>query len=218
MRKLFGREIEVEKDSKEHVELVYSCACKLKELMMHFCENEFDMVDRKVKEISGLENEADELRRKMEVEFYKGAFLPFGREDRIVLAELVDSVADMIQETAYGICLSRIKLPSTFRDDFLQLTDMICDTTLVLRKCIKMLDVDLEAAVSKAHEVEEKEEMVDRIERVILRKIYKSYRKREFGILTLIELKDTVRRLGNIADRAENTSDRVLIIAAKRRG
>jgi len=218
MRKLFGREIEVEKDSIEHVELVYSCVCKLKELMMHFCENEFDMVDRKVKEISRLENEADELRRKMEVEFYKGAFLPFGREDRIVLAELVDSVADMIQETAYGICLSRIKLPSTFRDDFLQLTDMICDTTLVLRECIKMLDVDLEAAVSKAHEVEEKEEMVNRIERVILRKIYKSYRKREFGILTLIELKDTVKRLGNIADRAENTSDRVLIIAAKRRG
>ncbi len=218
MRKLFGREIEVEKDSKEHVELVYGCVCKLKELMIHFCENEFEMVDKKVKEISRLENAADELRRKMEVEFYKGAFLPFGREDRIVLAELVDSVADMIQETAYGICLSRIKFPSTFRDDFLQLTDMICDTTLVLRECIKMLDVDLEAAVSKAHEVEKKEEMVDRRERVILRKIYKSYRKREFGILTLIELKDTVRRLGKIADRAENTSDRVLIIAAKRRG
>lgn len=210
--------MEFEKDSKEHVELVYSCVCKLKELMMHFCENEFDMIDRKVKEISRLENEADELRRKMEVEFYKGAFLPFGREDRIVLAELVDSVADMIQETAYGICLSRIKLPITFREDFLQLTDMICDTTFVLRECIKMLDVDLEAAVSKAHEVEEKEEMVDRIERVILRKIYKSYREGEFGILTLIELKDTVRRLGNIADRAENTSDRVLIIAAKRGG
>ena len=67
--------------------------------------------DKTVEEISRLEHDADEIRRKMEIEFFKGAFLPFDREDRIILAEQVDSVADMTQETAYGICLSRIKFP-----------------------------------------------------------------------------------------------------------
>ena len=45
-----------------------------------------------------------------------------------------------------------------------------------------------------------------------------SYKNGEIDILTHIELKSTVLRLGNIADRAENASDRVPIIVAKRKG
>ena len=59
---------------------------------------------------------------------------------------------------------------------------------------------------------------MDIIERSIIKKLYQSYRDDEFGILRLIELKTMVTRLGNIVDRAEDASDRVPIIAAKRKG
>lgn len=108
MRKLFQKESKVEQYSKEHAELVYECLNQLKILMEYFYANEYDSVKNKVGEISKLEHNADEIRRKMEIEFFKGAFLPFDREDRIILAEQVDSIADMTQETAYGICLSKI--------------------------------------------------------------------------------------------------------------
>lgn len=218
MRKIFGREKKVEKHSKEHVELVYKCLNKLKELMNHFYKNEFDLIDEKVKEISEIEHEADELRRMMEIEFYEGAFLPFDREDRIMLAEVVDSVADMIEAAAYGISLSKIRFPEEFEEEFSELMDTISDSVYVLKECIEMLDVDLSAAITKAHEVEEKEEKVDSIERRILKKLYESYRNEKIGVLKLIELKETVKKLGCIADRAENASDQALIIVAKRRG
>jgi predicted phosphate transport protein (TIGR00153 family) len=218
MRKIFGRESIVEKHSHEHVELVYQCVLKLKELMPPFYLGNFEKLDVKVEEMSQLEHQADEIRRKMEIEFFKGAFLPFDREDRIILAELVDSVADIAQEAAYGISLSRITFPEQYHEDFSELVEEVCESITVLKECVELLDVDLELAINKAHEVEVREEKVDRIEREIIKKLYQSYRDNEFGILKLIELKEMVLRMGNIVDRAEDASDRIPIIAAKRRG
>lgn len=215
---LFGRESRVEKQFREHAQLVYECVLKLQELMPLFYRGDFDSLRDKVDEMSVLEHEADEIRRIMEIEFFKGAFLPFDREDRIILAELVDSVADVTQETAYGICLSRVQFPGQFEDDYQEMVDAVCETVRVLKESVEMLDEDLAQAIAKAHEVEVKEEVVDRIERRILKKLYTAYRNGDFGILKLIELKNTAIRLGDITDRAEDASDRVLIIVAKRRG
>lgn len=218
MRKLFGKESKVEKNSQQHVELVFECVSKLKEIMPPFYKGDFETLDAKVIEMSILETKADEVRREMEIEFFHGAFLPFDREDRIILAELVDNVADMTQEAAYGISLSRITFPPEYQDDFDELVIEVIDSIAVLKDCIELLDVDLGKALKKAHQVEEREIKVDMIERRILKRLYQSYREDEFGILRLLELKKMVTRLGNIVDRAEDASDRVPIIAAKRRG
>jgi len=69
-----------------------------------------------------------------------------------------------------------------------------------------------------AHEVERLEDAVDKIERRILKNLYVDYKNGKIDILTHIELKCTVLRIGKIADRAENASDRVPIIVAKRKG
>ncbi len=218
MKNLFKRESKVEGYSKDHVEMVYKCVKKLNVLMEHFYVDDFESIDKTVKEIADLEHEADIIRRKMEIEFFNGAFLPFDREDRIILAEEVDSVADMTEETAFGICLSMINFPNNYKTDFIELTESVQNTVSALKRCIELLGEDLGEALKMAHEVESLEDVVDMIERKILRKLYKSYKNDEIDILTLIELKSTVLRIGNIADRAENASDRVPIIVAKRKG
>ncbi len=218
MKRLFGKETNVENYSKLHVELVYGCVLQLKEVMGHFYEQNFDLMDIEVEEITRIEHEADEIRRKMEIEFYQGAFLPFDREDRIVLAELVDSVADATQSAAYAISLGKIQFPVIFKGDFIELVEASCEAVSVLRECVKMLDTDLRVALDKAHEVEEKEEAGDKIERKIIPKIYEAYRNKEIDILTFIELKDITQKIGNIADRSEDASDRIPIIVAKRKG
>jgi predicted phosphate transport protein (TIGR00153 family) len=65
--------------------------------------------------------------------------------------------------------------------------------------------------------VEELEDKADVIERKIRKTIYQLYRDEKIGILTLIEL-NNVLTLGNVADRAEDASDRALIMAAERYG
>lgn len=218
MKKFFGKETEVEKLSKLHVELVYQCVYKLIDVMEHYYEHDFDSMDNEVNEITRIEKEADEIRRKMEIEFFKGAFLPFDREDRINLAEQVDSVADAVQSTAYAISLGKITFPESFMEDFTELVKASCDTVALLRDCIKMLDVDLGAALSKTHDIEKKEDEGDVVERRIISRLYEAYRSEEISILKFMELKNIAEKIGNIADRAEDASDRVPIIVAKRKG
>ena len=218
MKRFFGKETEVEKLSKLHVELVYQCAYKLIDVMEHYYDHDFEAMDDEVNEITRIEKEADEIRRKMEIEFFKGAFLPFDREDRINLAEQVDSVADAVESTAYAISLGKITFPESFKEDFIELVKASCDAVSLLRDCIKMLDVDLGEALSKTHDIEEKEDEGDVIERRIISKLYESYRSEEISILKFIELKDITEKIGNIADRAEDASDRVPIMVAKRKG
>jgi len=218
MKNLFKRESKVEEYSKDHVEMVYQCVKRLNLLMEYFYENDFESIEKTTREIADLEHEADVIRRKMEIEFFNGAFLPFDREDRIILAEEVDSVADMTEETSFGICLSKINFPISYKTDFMELTGAVQNTVSELKRCIELLSEDLGEALKKAHEVEILEDVVDKIERKILRRLYDDYKKDEIDILTHIELKSTVLRIGNIADRAENASDRVPIIVAKRKG
>ena len=218
MRGLFNKETEVEKLSKLHVELVYQSVYKLIDVMEYYYKHDFDSMDNEVNEISRIEKEADDIRRKMEIEFFKGAFLPFDREDRINLAEQVDSVADAVQSTAYSISLGKITFPESFREDFTELVKASCDTVALLRDCIKMLDVDLGTALSKTHDIEKKEDEGDVVERRIISRLYEAYRSEEISILKFMELKNITEKIGNIADRAEDASDRVPIIVAKRKG
>lgn len=219
MNRFFGKETEVEKYSKLHVRLVYECAHKLKDVMFHFYGGNFEAMETEVEEITRYEHEADEIRRKMEVQFYSGAFLPFDREDRIVLAELVDSVADATQSAAYAAFLGKITFPAAeFEEDFIELVEKSCEAVSVLKECIELLEKDLSASLDKAHKVEEVEEEGDKIERRIIRKLYTAYRSDKIDILTFVELKNITEKIGNIADRSEDASDRVPIIVAKRKG
>lgn len=218
MVKLFGRESQVEKYGKNHVQIVFDSILKLKEVMNCFYIGNFTELDEKVNELSNLEHQADIIRRKMEMEFYHGAFLPFDREDRIVLAELVDSVSDMAEATGFSICLSRLEFPSKGQGDFERFMEIIIETVSVLRDCIEQLDVDMGNSMAKAHEVEDLEDKADEIERKIIKTIYQLHKEEKIDILTLMELKNIATKLGKIVDRAENASDRALIIAAKRRG
>jgi uncharacterized protein len=218
MKRLFGRESKVEKYSKDHAELVYECFQSLEELMLNFYKGNHQQIRHFTKRIGILEHEADELRRKMEIEFYEGAFLPFDREDRIMLAENVDRVADGIEAAAFQICLSQVEFPGEFEEDFRAMMTLLSQTLLTLKECIDFLEEDLGKAIGKAHEIEDLEDQTDIIERKIIENLYKSYRAEEIGILKLLELKDTTKKLANITDRAEDASDRALIIAAKRRG
>jgi predicted phosphate transport protein (TIGR00153 family) len=96
--------------------------------------------------------------------------------------------------------------------------DVIIESVSVLVECIENLDINLGDAMAKAHEVEELKNKANVIERKIRKTIYQLYRDEKIGILTLIELNNIVLRLVNVVDRAEDTSDRALIIAAKRHG
>ncbi|MDI6702898.1 TIGR00153 family protein [Methanothermobacter wolfeii] len=216
--KFFLRESKVEKYGREHLLKVSECYLKLEELMEAFYQGNFKRVSELTKEIAITEHEADEIRREMEIEFYEGAFLPFDREDRIMLVESIDKVADVIESTAFTVSLGQVSLPPEFRDDFRRMMETIKGTMEALIDCVELLEKDLGEAMKKAHEIERLEDRADIIEREIIKRLYSAYRENQIGVVKFLDLKEIIRKLANIADRAEDASDRALIMAAKRRG
>jgi len=218
MRKFFLKESKVEFYAKEHVKKVYECYKEFEKMMPHFYNGDYEKVDILTGKVSALEHEADEIRRKMEMGFYEWAFLPFDREDRIMLTENVGKVADTIESTAFTISLSKVEFPQTLKKILKHSWNIIRQIVEALKDCINSLEEDITEAIQKAHEIEKLEEKADEIERGILAKLYNSYRHGKIGVFKFLGMKEVTIHLGNIADRAEDASDRVLIIAAKRRG
>lgn len=218
MMKFFIRESKVERYTNEHLKKVHECYKKFEELMEAFYKGDCERVRELTREIAIIEHEADEIRRNMELEFYEGAFLPFDREDRIMLVESIDKVADAIESTAFTISLGKVGFPPEFKDHFTGMMDNIGKTVNALVECVELLEKDLGEAIAKAHEIERLEDETDILERNIIVGLYDAYRKNEIGVVKFLDLKEITRKLGNIADRAEDASDRALIIAAKRRG
>jgi len=89
-----------------------------------------------------------------------------------------------------------------------------------LRTCVdtvqdslKCLESDAQAAVAKSLMVERAEEEADEIKNVLLKRIFSH--KSEIEVLTLLQLRDFVLKLDDIADAAEDSSDMVISLVAK---
>ncbi|MDI6819129.1 MAG: TIGR00153 family protein [Methanothermobacter thermautotrophicus] len=216
--KFFLKESKVEKHGRQHLEKVMECYLKFDELMEAFYRGDCRLVSELTKEIAIKEHEADEIRRKMELEFYEGAFLPFDREDRIMLVESIDKVADVIESAAFTVSLGKVAFPAEFRDDFRAMMKVTGKAIRALHECVESLETDLGEAMRKVHEIERFEDEVDIIERKIITGLYSAYRQDRIGVVKFLDMKEITRKVANISDRAEDASDRALIIIAKRRG
>lgn len=86
-----------------------------------------------------------------------------------------------------------------------QLFTKIQSTMMLLQESISALESDAEFAVSKSFLVERAEEEADEIKNQLLRSIF-SHRS-GLEVLTLLQLRDFVLNLDEIADAAEDASD-----------
>ena len=82
-----------------------------------------------------------------------------------------------------------------------------------MEESIKALKTDAEAAVSKSLLVERVEEEADEIKNRLIKRILKQ--KSSLEVLTLLQLRDFVLKLDEIADAAEDPSDLAISLVAR---
>ena len=152
----------------------------------------------------------------------KGAFLPAFRGNLAGLAEGLDKVADTTEGTVRAILLREHLLTAIkkaekknkeIREWKLIVVGMAKRTTQtveVLQEAINALTTDIEIALTKANEVDILEHEVDLIEERLLNDLYGF--EKLFDPLSVVQLADVIRRLGNISDRAEDMSDYIAIV------
>lgn len=178
---------------------------------------------KKVEEVSGrvaeFESLADGLHRDAVLAISQGAFFSGTRDDFLELMEENDEVADAAQNAARILADSSID-PSCFlllydapKATLSDLFNLLQRAVELLRESIAVLESDSELAVSKSLLVERAEEEADEVKNQLIKSILAH--KSELDVLTLLQLRDFVLKLDEIADAAEDSSDLVISLIAK---
>jgi len=129
------------------------------------------------------------------------------------IIESVDKIANKAEFVADLIELQRPIIPEELKDGILKQIDLSLDTFRMVKRSIELLFEDLQKASEYVILTEKKEHEEDEIERENIKKLFELDIER----CAKLELKEIIRSIGDIADRSEDTSDRVEIVILKRR-
>jgi len=202
----------------EHLAMVQRCAKELKNMISSVEQMNWALVKGQAEIVSRYESMADDLHREAVIQIAQGAFFAGMREDFLDLIEKVDDIADASQDAARAIAEAPIEpkiLEYLQKGDptLRQFVDCIdrCVTTLV--ESVESLRTNAELAVNKSLEVEKAEEAADQIKSELISRL--SAHRQHIDTLTYLQVKETILKLDEVADAAENCSDLVITIVVK---
>jgi len=210
-----GKESNVFDTIERHLEVVNESLVALKELLRAYLDGDFERAKAFENEVDQLESKADTLRRSIETMLYEGAFLPTNRGDYVRLSELIDQVADAAESAAHTLILAKPKAPPELKGEIMELMESAVETYRVLIEAVRALNTDVDRAIELAKAVEDAEEKADDIEYDVKGKVFESETVTTYAKLIWNQI---LTKVGDIADRAEDASDQVMLMAIKRRG
>jgi hypothetical protein len=138
MANLFGSSpvMPVEK----HVNIAYQCAKQLRSFFSAAVAGDWDHATAVRAEIEALEQEADELKKKIRLHLPKSLFMPVPREDLLELLLVQDKIANRTRDVS-GLVLGRkLQIPERIADEFLEFVDRNIDAAKQARKSVRELD------------------------------------------------------------------------------
>lgn len=195
----------------QHVDLVAKALDQLVTVI-----KAFHAQDPSLKELSfqlhQTEHEADVVRRKIQDEIAAGAFLPFYREDYIVLADMVDKIANRSVDFSKMLFLQSPRASEAMKTAFEDLGAGVVETFTPFPKLIHALFNAPKKVPKLCGDVSAGEQKCDSLEWKLLKEI--------FGAADLpraeqIILANLTRCLASISDAAENAADRVRTLIMK---
>jgi predicted phosphate transport protein (TIGR00153 family) len=194
----------------EYMDNVLASVSALVDAVTAFCEGKNENVKSAKMRVISFEKAADNMRRTIESNLYRGVLLPFGREDKYELIEAIDDIADKAELIIRLASLQKPKIPKKLAPDVKQLAKMIEQVVKKLGHAVEMLQKDIDEATSLAHEVDFERDNIRDFEFGILEQLY------EGGITSKeAHLKELIVHLAKIADKAEAAADRVITLAVK---
>ena len=153
----------------------------------------------------------DRHRRAMEMHLYSSGMSPDVIRYWHILIDLLDKVPNKAEHVANFISLTGPQVSEDLHRDIKEILMMTLKCTSHLFKAVEDLFRDTAGAFKSAQRVEFLENSVDKLERRMIRKIFKSGSDENMG-LKMLNYK-LIEMICGISDRAENASDRVKVLS-----
>ena len=179
----------------------------------YFDHGQHERLGEDVVRIHRSESKADDLLMELRTVLYGSSLFPESRGDILGLVELLDAVVNKAEATVRMPYHQYITIPSELTPNFKELVVTVRECTRVLRQAAELLFDKYYRAGSYYGKVDQIESQADGQEAELIEKIFQS--DLETGEKML--LRDLTSSISDIADRAENASDRIQLILVKRK-
>jgi predicted phosphate transport protein (TIGR00153 family) len=175
-------------------------------------DGDVETAKRLALETHNAEGKADDVRRQVERELLGGALLANSRRDILEMIEAVDRLANSGEAVLDGLLVERFEIPESIRETVREITERTAEIVVEVNRAIEALFRDASSVVEHTREVERLEGVIDRLERDALKAVFAM----GIDLAHQLQLRDFVRQLVEISDRAEDLSDRLDILVAER--
>ena len=208
-----GKQRRVQTGMTDYNQQVLGCIEAFRNTLGQCC----DGVDRKrlqagYAEVHAAEGHADDIRRELENMMYTEALFPESRGDILGLIEAMDRVPNQAEEAIRTILHQHIELPPEICPRLNDLVGTCCASVCTLVEGVDQLFSSFLDAAVTVGKIDKLESEADTIEAELTEVIFTA----DYPDLQKILLRDLVRHIGSVSDRAENAGDRIRIIVAKR--
>lgn len=196
----------------DHLRKVVEITRKVPQLCDDFVKGNKASAKQLHSEIRKAEEEVDIARRGLAEELAEIGAILISREDFLRFTSLVSELADFSEGIAFR--LSEImergwKVPADVKKGLCKLAEATFETVSKLREATMTLNYGAAKAAEKAREVEVAERVVDDLYRELEVKILSS----QTEIPALLLVRDVLRLMEDMADKAEDASNAVRILA-----
>jgi len=196
----------------DHLRKVMEITRKVPQLVDDFVKGNKASVKQLHTEIRKAEEEVDIARRGVAQELAEIGAILISREDFLRFTSLASEIADFCEGIAFRLLeiMERgYKVPIDVKKGLAKLSDAMFETVSKLRETVMTLTYGSAKASEKAREVEVAERVVDDLYRELEVKVLSC----QIEIPALLLLRDVLQLIEDVADKAEDASDAVRILA-----
>ncbi len=213
MGSIFKRKISIEIQINDFLDKVSESGLLFKSGVDAYLKGNIESFEKQLESIAETEHQGDELRRSLEEKLYIQTLIPESRGDVLSLLENMDSLLDRFKGAMWRFDIERPEISSEFHDDFRELANNVVESVEAIVRSSRAFFKDISAVADHMHKVSYWETESDKISTRLQRNIF---RQKELRLSHRMQLRDFVRHIDKIADRAEDVADHLSIFVIKR--
>jgi predicted phosphate transport protein (TIGR00153 family) len=171
--------------------------------------NDTNGVHTSIERIKGIEEEIENLRRKITMDIYEIGSLMVNREELLKTIYLMDEIAGHMSGIAFRLSVLRADILKGIDKEVQSLLDLVLDEVFKLNEMARALSMNPMAVLEISPSVERLEKQIDDKYRTLVVKVLSNLSDPK----DLILLKDVLDGVEGMADKCLEVSDRMTILA-----
>ena len=210
---ILKRKLGIEKQIDDFLDQISESGLLFKQGVDAYLKGNTGAFDKKIEQISETEHRGDALRRTLEERLYTQTLIPESRGDVLELLENMDSLLDRFKGALWQFDIERPEICQEFHDDFKDLVACVVEGVEALVRSSRSFFKEIDAVSDHMHKVSYWETESDKVAMRLQRAIFN---RENLRLSHKMQLRDFVRHVDKIADRAEDGADRLSIYVIKR--